>query len=601
MNNDWIKNYKISEKKLEENLQYQFFIIDDKSQRINDESKRIGIRCFVDNEKKDWQITDIKIKSIEENNIEQSNHFHVVDDEELVINIEVDLLNINSDNYDNHPDNYYPLTIDFVLTKISSIVSSWLGSNQARNIFTMIKVDFKLKNSKLLINEKNILLTINTKATVLTLNKKIKLSEDKDFIWIFNKKIDVLLEEYKNLRQQIITIANSLTNIFYYGVLTLGIVFTAIQGILNQYGNLNSQEKQYIYFEQFEIQFSSLSSLLKFLLLIFLPAICIVFTFKWLSNAKSIGVKGYFVTKLELELNRAFNKFVVLNQNEHNEHPFSDYELNIGWETNLRRLRRSVGDQSIIFGNTHMVLVILFFVVVAIVSQIMGFYLFYENNLIFYIYFGIAILAISVAFWKIFQNYQENEKWYLALSNSKIFNFSKKAPDNSISKCLQLILEILVCLLICVFIIYVTLAISKGNINIFSKPGIYSSEAQYMLIEERIINALSQEEYRAPTLLLLYNKLQLGKTLNEQEEILKYFPTVNKKVDKNKPSSQDIFKYFYNLRILGYWNDQNLKCSYDQRLDLNNINFDDILKKKHKDINYKDISKDGICLELPKK
>ena len=92
-----------------------------------------------------------------------------------------------------------------------------------------------------------------------------------------------LLEEYKNLRTELVSTMGTISNIFNYGLVTLGLSFTAIQFIFNQINEFTKSSST----SNRQIEF--LFILLWILLVGFVPFVCIIFIFKGSSVLRVIS------------------------------------------------------------------------------------------------------------------------------------------------------------------------------------------------------------------------------------------------------------------------------------------------------------------------
>jgi uncharacterized protein YjbI with pentapeptide repeats len=191
---------------------------------------------------------------------------------------------------------------------------------------------------------------------------------------------EFLLEEYKTLRSQIVGEMTTIYNIFNYGLVTLGISFTAIQAIFNQINEV-SKSSSTTNIDQLNL----LTTLLWFLLILFVPFICIVFTFKWLSPFRSAAITGCWIAS-ELE-----SIIVIIPY----RHPLS-------WETELRRLRNTTQDLFLRIGGWHPIIVLFFFLFIGFISQFIW-WLTIESELVWsilscvaaLIYFSFVFIALQ--------------------------------------------------------------------------------------------------------------------------------------------------------------------------------------------------------------
>jgi hypothetical protein len=486
--NNWERNFIDSDKdKLEKLLKRKLF--------VNSPAKNIKVLKY----QKEDEIEIYSIHNIEVEECKVKSLFL-----EIPIKIYLNDLKLKSqgtstnsqDNKDPELEDEYPFTIDLVLTRISQAVVFYLGSNSYRNIPTKIKVKFvKVKLVDRDRQSHNSLhkfwmffLENNYPAyilglykfsysesilcmTYLYLNRKIDVNTNKDLLTIFNKKVDVLLEEYKTLRQQILTNGSSLTNIFYYGILVIAAIFTAIQSLLSQLNTLTTKLEE-ISIQAVNTQFRSLYISLLILLLIVLPFVCFIFIFKWLSNSQNNAVTGCYLVKVELEINRAFNKFNI----------FDDYELRLEWETYLRRMRRNLNNSSITFGNVHIYLVLLFFGFIALLSQIFALF-FLNDGTFFNVILFICSWLFCLGFAMSFNYYIDHTAWYLALPNSTI-NFDKnKSWYRFFNSCKWSIV-------IWIFYLFLIYFIRHQDVV---PTGLYSDDIRKEVIKEIIFNSESQE------------------------------------------------------------------------------------------------------------
>jgi hypothetical protein len=138
---------------------------------------------------------------------------------------------------------------------------------------------------------------------------------------VFQKRIDVLMEEYKTLRQEILQHLTVLDTLLNYN-------FIAIAGSLSIIGylsknNLSGNDSRHIL-----ICWISLLT----------PSILFIINQMRFAKAIKIAQIGHHLSSVELEINHAFNKLNYL-ENQEAIPFFEKYELDIFWERYLRTIR----------------------------------------------------------------------------------------------------------------------------------------------------------------------------------------------------------------------------------------------------------------------
>jgi hypothetical protein len=204
----------------------------------------------------------------------------------------------------------------------------------------------------------------------LRLNAPILLEPEK-YTPIFNKKIDVLMEEYKTLRQELIGEQTALNNMFYYGLVVLGFTLAAIQGVMGQINGLFKPDIQALDLET--SRFYGLTFFLFILLAVFIPTASTVFITKWMSIARSVAVHGSYLSGIEKRINRAFAEITI---QDGTKYFFDDDYLNIGWETNIRKARELTKKTYLVFGGYHIFVIIGFYGFLGLFSHFVTLFLF---------------------------------------------------------------------------------------------------------------------------------------------------------------------------------------------------------------------------------
>ncbi|MGB7416005.1 MAG: hypothetical protein WA902_17510, partial [Thermosynechococcaceae cyanobacterium] len=242
-----------------------------------------------------------------------------------------------------------------------------------------------------------------------------KIPEQTGIQFVFNKQVEVLMEEYKTLREEIVSNSNARTNMFYYGLVTLGIAFGAVQTVIHQ---LNSKDV----FIDFNInQINSLKILLLLIMSGFIPGICIMFLLKWISNARAAAYIAVHISRLEKMVNQSFSSFQdkypsIIKRNI----------LDLNWETNLRYKRRASSDPNVVFGGSHIVYVTLFFTSIGFISQLYSIYTIGIYNKISHIVFLSSTVFFSFSLSSLLYETIITHDWYLALPFEEITIMSRK-------------------------------------------------------------------------------------------------------------------------------------------------------------------------------
>lgn len=263
----------------------------------------------------------------------------------IVIQVEPDLEAIRS-----------PSDLDFIQEGARNVVMRWLSLGKSDNGFHTVEVRLKGPDGSVL--------------SSVEIGNDVEIALDpSEAIWIFNKKVDVLLEEYKTLRHEIQCSQTALNSIFNYGILGLGLAFALVQAVFSQLSAHLDVDSGNIYNYS---QIQSLSIFLFVLLIVFVPGVCATCVVKWLSYARSIGTTGCHLVSVEDKLNRAFSRFTYKEPESFRPlQLFSNLEVNLGWETMLRQVRsRSSGQGFISNGGHHMNAVIMFFYIIGMLSQV---------------------------------------------------------------------------------------------------------------------------------------------------------------------------------------------------------------------------------------
>lgn len=265
----------------------------------------------------------------------------------------------------------------------------------------------------------------------LRLNAPILLEPEK-YTPIFNKKIDVLMEEYKTLRQELIGEQTALNNMFYYGLVVLGFTLAAIQGVMGQINGLFKPDIQALDLET--SRFYGLTFFLFILLAVFIPTASTVFITKWMSIARSVAVHGSYLSGIEKRINRAFAEITI---QDGTKYFFDDDYLNIGWETNLRKARKSTNTTYLVFGGYHIFVILGFYGFLGLFSHFITLFLFDINlakSISNFCVFILSLVILLVIVHLTREQYYSIKKWLVATS----FDDAIQEEQHETKKCLGL-------------------------------------------------------------------------------------------------------------------------------------------------------------------
>ncbi|OBQ36145.1 MAG: hypothetical protein AN485_12050 [Anabaena sp. MDT14b] len=244
---------------------------------------------------------------------------------------------------------------------------------------------------------------------------------------VFQKRVDVLIEEYKTLRQEILQHLNVLDTLLNYN-------FIAIAGSLSIIGYLSKNNLSGNHSGPILICWISLLT----------PIILFLINQMRLAKAIKIAQIGYYLSSVELEINHAFNKLNYM-ENQETIPFFEKYELDISWERYLRTIRRSkyIGQnrRNIVGIYEELWLNTFFFSLVSFILMISAFLLKDNTGRIQYflaILGVILFLLLNLLAWMQFLNIQE---WQKAMTYSDKVTRIKLNPLEIFMKDLKQSLE----------------------------------------------------------------------------------------------------------------------------------------------------------------
>jgi hypothetical protein len=142
---------------------------------------------------------------------------------------------------------------------------------------------------------------------------------------VFQKRVDVLIEEYKTLRQEILQHLSVLDTLLSYS-------FIAIAGSFSIIGYLYTNDSNKLLFKDYS------HNIAIFCISLLIPSILFLINQMRLAKAIKIAQIGYYLSSVELEINHAFNNLNYLGKYQ-NSPFFEKYELDIFWERYLRTIR----------------------------------------------------------------------------------------------------------------------------------------------------------------------------------------------------------------------------------------------------------------------
>lgn len=216
---------------------------------------------------------------------------------------------------------------------------------------------------------------------------------------IIGKKIDVLMEEYKTLRSEILQHLQALHTIMNFSLAALVIGFTAIYNLYPKDASTAPTE---------------MYALFSLLLLFVVPGTGFLMNSLWLIEAGDIGRIGYFLSRTEVEINSYFDRFGI----------FNEYELDVDYETSLRRIRKKYDISGISSQGFQSYMVTLFFVMIELLSIIVALWIIFNKlNLskgvcVFILIIFLVIYFILLHRYRL-KRIWLNEKWYKALNLSR--------------------------------------------------------------------------------------------------------------------------------------------------------------------------------------
>ncbi|ACK68853.1 pentapeptide repeat protein [Gloeothece citriformis PCC 7424] len=341
--------------------------------------------------------------------------------------------------------------------------------------------------------------------------------QSSDNILMFDSKIhyDELIEQYKLLRIELTNSLNNITSIFYYGLVTLGISFTALQALFNQLNDFPKTTSLPI-LNQIHVIFDFLWILEIF----FIPFICVIFTFKWLSIARSIAIFAAYLCEIESSLAQG-----------------------IHWETDLRDKRDKERIPFFIYGSWHPIIVLSFFILIGFMSQCLWWLSVDETSPIkislSVVFSCIYIFFVHLAFQQFNLINQILKERSLTNLKQDDFDFKKFDPcnfsnptPNQDHKVEQYVLFFISSLLILEIIFNVFGKQNTSQIDIISQKIIYQYGEQ--------ISKLIESNLDSKNKLLLERTLTL-ETLNNLDQI-----------DTNNPAKNKVINFLSELQLIGY-------------------------------------------------
>lgn len=346
----------------------------------------------------------------------------------------------------------------------------------------------------------------------------------------------IRLEEYKTLRSQITSEMAGMSTIFNYGLVTLGISFTAVQTIFNQINEIaKSSSIANI------AQLNLLVILLWVLLVLFIPFICIVFSFKWLSNAKSIAITGcWIVNKVER------------------------YLPPLRWETEFRNRFRS-GNWNLFLstGGWHPIIVLAFFFLIGVVSQLICCWSIESNLLISdRVTFNISIIYIFIS----------------AIAVREVCIISRILRENQVSR-LPRILNINGIFII-IFVVIFILSIFFFNMNFLNLWNFYTNNQgainPVQITQEKLISTYTKNINSLIPDGLSENKknsLSIARGLT-----LKTFERLDELTNQDllNEGKSEIIRFLYDFGLIGSTQNDGIRCSNNESLNLRRVNLENI-------------------------